>query len=82
MTASGSLKAMALKIGFVQDANKLHYFEKRIPLSCLTIADNADGGFSATYYCQFNEQKYSGEFGPKGGKKNYAARRIVELLSV
>gem|GEM_PF-5390554 len=40
-----------------------------------------DGSFTATYSNQNAHESYNGEFGPRGGKRNYAARRIAEILS-
>jgi hypothetical protein len=82
MQASDSLRRIARRKKFFPVDQNPNYLERVGPTLCiLKITDFPDGSFNATYFDQCHELSYHGNFGPKGGKTNYAARRIVELLS-
>ena len=80
MPASDALREAVLRKGYVQDPVKPSYFEQQAPYKCVRITDNKDGSFSIDYYSQYRGRSLRGEFGPKGGRKNYAARAIADLF--
>lgn len=75
---------MALRKGFQHDQEDERWLrETNRELIVISITREGDESFTVHYRQPLptsSQKRYHGEFGPKGGARNYAARKILQLL--
>ncbi len=86
MPTANEIRNMVRRRGFSPDANKERYIlNKNHKAAVLDIYEESDGSFSVVYVegdpSEIIPKLYDGDFGPKGGARNYGARKILEILS-